>query len=107
MSNSSSFSLFSQILDIVELKRESEGSKSVFRLLNAILAQPFPHPGDTITVKTFSLDAEKNDGQIKSEVFRLTRSDNDYEYLEYVSDTSGTIIIIIYCGRLKDESEWI
>jgi hypothetical protein len=85
VSTCSSFSLFSQILDIVELKREAEGTKSVFRLLNAILAQPFPHPGDTIIVKTFSLDAAKNDGQIKSEIYRLTRSDNDYEYLEYVT----------------------
>jgi hypothetical protein len=82
LSTLSSFSLFSQILDIVELKRDTEGDVAVYRLLHSVLAQAFPQPGETISVKTFSVSS---DGDVKLETFRLTRSDHDYEYLEYVT----------------------
>ncbi|XP_049851402.1 DENN domain-containing protein 2C-like isoform X2 [Schistocerca gregaria] len=81
-----SFSLFSQVLDIVELKF-SEGDRNVYNFLHSVLAQPFPDPGNTIVIKTFSVpEREEDEGQeIKSQTFRITRSCEDYEYLEYVS----------------------
>eukprot|EP01122_Echinamoeba_exundans_P012866 TRINITY_DN5506_c0_g1_i1.p1 TRINITY_DN5506_c0_g1~~TRINITY_DN5506_c0_g1_i1.p1 ORF type:complete len:1143 (+),score=199.54 TRINITY_DN5506_c0_g1_i1:118-3546(+) len=81
----SSFSLFSQILDIVEIKF-SEGDRSVYQFLHSVLAQPFPDPGATVVAKTISFTKnEKGEEDFKPEVYRLTRSDNDYEYLEFVS----------------------
>jgi len=91
------------MLDIVELKLE-EGHKAVFAFLHSVLAQPFPDPvrifefilqvymnlpcifqGETVVAKTISFAKnEKGEEDYKPEVFRLTRSDNDYEYLEYV-----------------------
>lgn len=80
-----SFSLFSQLLDIVELKF-AEGDKSVYTLLHSVLAQPFPDPGRTIEAHTFRAVLQE-DGQTDyvPEQFRLTRSNDDYEYLEYVT----------------------
>jgi hypothetical protein len=85
LSYASSFSLFSQVLDIVELKF-MEGDKSVYQFLHSILAQPFPDPGQTIQAQTFQTVIGEN-GQIDylPETFRLTRSNDDYEYLEYVT----------------------
>jgi len=82
---SASFSLFSQLLDIVELKF-TEGDKSVYTFLHSVLAQPFPDPGQTIQAQTFQTILRDN-GQVDylPETFRLTRSNDDYEYLEYTS----------------------
>lgn len=64
----------------------SEGDKSVYTMLHSVLAQPFPDPGQTIEAHTFRT-VMKEDGQVDyiPEQFRLTRSNDDYEYLEYVS----------------------
>lgn len=55
-------------------------------MLHSVLAQPFPDPGQTIEAHTFRT-VTKDDGQVDyiPEQFRLTRSNDDYEYLEYVS----------------------
>lgn len=55
-------------------------------MLHSVLAQPFPDPGQTIEAHTFRT-VTKDEGQVDyiPEQFRLTRSNDDYEYLEYVS----------------------
>lgn len=55
-------------------------------MLHSVLAQPFPDPGQTIEAHTFRT-VVKDEGQVDyiPEQFRLTRSNDDYEYLEYVS----------------------
>lgn len=83
----------------------SEGDRSVYQFLHSVLAQPFPDPvrlssalspfafsyfvrfkGATVVAKTISFTKnEKGEEDFKPEVYRLTRSDNDYEYLEFVS----------------------
>jgi hypothetical protein len=77
-----SFSLFAQILDIVEQRREASSS-AVFTFLKAVLAEKVPGPGDRIAIKTFS--ATKKDSP---DEYQLRRDDNDYEYLDYVSFVS-------------------
>jgi hypothetical protein len=72
-------------LDIVELKF-TEGDKSVYTFLHSVLAQPFPDPGQTIQAQTFQTIL-RDDGTVDylPETFRLTRSNDDYEYLEYTT----------------------
>lgn len=53
-SRSPSFSLFSAILDVVEEKHTNRSHNLVFVFLKAVLARPFPAPGESIDVKTFS-----------------------------------------------------
>jgi len=45
--------LFSDILDIVEVRRKSSAS-AVFTFLKSLATSTFPDPGDSLTVKTFS-----------------------------------------------------
>lgn len=81
----SSFTLFSQLLDVVELKL-GEGDNSIYTFLHSVLAQPFPDPGETVIARTFSIVTnEKGEEDCKPEVFRLTRTNSEYEYLEHVN----------------------
>lgn len=81
----SSFSLFSQVLDIVELKL-NEGNNSIYTFLHSVLAQPFPDPGETVIAQTFTI-VKKEDGveDCNPETYRLTRTSSPYEYLEHVT----------------------
>ncbi|KAH3768013.1 suppression of tumorigenicity 5 [Pelomyxa schiedti] len=47
-----SYSLFCKLLDIIESRRKT--SSAVFNFLKAVLAHPFPAPGDSFVVRTFS-----------------------------------------------------
>lgn len=99
-----SFSLFSQILDIVELKF-NESENAVYSFLHSVLAQPFPDPGGTIIAQTFIVKKD-NEGKedYEPESFHLKRTNDDFEYLEYVSYdllflklNVETIILIFKC----------
>jgi len=68
----SSFSLFQQVMDHVELLLPG-GKEAVQGYMTAVLSKPFPSKGGTLVL----------DGNPAT--FRLTRSSNDYEYLDYVS----------------------
>lgn len=49
------FSLFNQLLNIVEQRRGSGNKTDIYTFLKAVIAQPFPKPGRTITIKTFAV----------------------------------------------------
>uniref|UniRef100_A0A6B2LGA6 UDENN domain-containing protein n=1 Tax=Arcella intermedia TaxID=1963864 RepID=A0A6B2LGA6_9EUKA len=70
----SSFSLFQQVLDHVELLLPV-GKEAVQGYLNSLISQPFPMKGVTVTINVGDSGTP----------YRLTRSYNDFEYLDYVS----------------------
>eukprot|EP01102_Stenamoeba_stenopodia_P009529 TRINITY_DN2819_c0_g1_i4.p1 TRINITY_DN2819_c0_g1~~TRINITY_DN2819_c0_g1_i4.p1 ORF type:complete len:792 (-),score=149.55 TRINITY_DN2819_c0_g1_i4:69-2444(-) len=73
-----SFNLFSQMLDIVEERRQ-HSSSAVFVFLKSVLANPFPAPGESISVTTLSATGNVPDK------YELTRpSGNDF-LLDYVT----------------------
>jgi hypothetical protein len=57
---SPSFSLFAQILDVVEQRRQVSASE-VFIFLKTALAQQFPAPGQSLKFQTISQDGAKPD----------------------------------------------
>ena len=74
------FSLFQQILDIVERKKATSKS-DIYAFLKAVIAQPFPKPGRSITVRAFT-----QQGSSSLEEFILHRP-VDLTNLEHVSFT--------------------
>jgi hypothetical protein len=75
ISSQSSFSMFRQILDIVEEKRKLSKS-AVFSFLKTTQAQSFPGPGESVNVRVIGTE----------EVYTLSRSlGTRFEYLDYVS----------------------
>ena len=60
ISELSSFSLFSALLDIVQERRKTSSS-AVFSFLKSVLAQPLPAPGRTLQVATFSTSGAQPD----------------------------------------------
>lgn len=76
-SRSPSFSLFSAILDVVEEKHTNRSHNLVFVFLKAVLARPFPAPGESIDVKTFS-------GSDEPDTYSFLRPP-DSSVLDYVS----------------------
>ncbi|MDP2436974.1 MAG: hypothetical protein Q8P67_14590, partial [archaeon] len=73
-----SFSLFAQILDIVEERRRAS-STAVFTFLKTVLNNQAPAPGTSLKVSTFPVAGEKPD---EYELRRAT--DNDY-LLDYIT----------------------
>jgi hypothetical protein len=71
------FSLFSDILDNVE-KKQAVSSVAVFSFLKTVLANPFPKPGTTMTVKV----PDMKTGQMQE--LRLSRPEAADPILEYV-----------------------
>lgn len=67
---STSFSLFSCVLDIVETRRKIS-STAVFAFLKTVLAHPFPAPGESFVVKTFS----KSD---TPDIYTFSRPNDEY-----------------------------
>jgi hypothetical protein len=76
LSHHPSFALFSHILDIVE-RRRNMSSSAVFAFLKAVLAHPFPAPGESFVVKTFSTSETPD-------VYTLARPNDEY-LLDHVS----------------------
>jgi len=72
----SSFSLFQQVMDVIDLLPEE--NEVVVSFLQLLLSKPFPAKGETVAVE-LTID------QVRSNTFRFTRSSNHYEYLDYVS----------------------
>jgi len=97
-----SFSLFAQILDIVEQRRETSSSATYLFLKSVLAADKVPQPGESIQIKTLS--PTKND----PDEYTLTRDDTDYEYLDYVSFTvlfkklSVDIILTLFEALLSE-----
>lgn len=106
----SSFHLFSQILDQVERKFESDGgNQQVFTFLHSVLAQPFPNPGESLEVNTFKLTKDEHGGEaFVTETVQLDRIDKDYHILEYVNYKPlfehldiETILLLFKCVLLE------
>jgi len=81
-----SFSLFRQVLDIVEERRRASTKPkptAVFSFLQSVLANKFPDPGETISIRTFAVG---NGGSSDGATYKLNRSlGSRFEYLDHVS----------------------
>jgi hypothetical protein len=81
-----SFTLFRQMLDIVEERRKSSAS-AVFTFLKTVQNNPFPSYGKDLEVRTFGVGAAgKGAASGEASVYHLSRgSETGFPYLDYVS----------------------
>ena len=77
---SSSFSLFSVILDIVE-ERRKYSSSAVFTFLKSVLAHSLPSPGEKFTISTFS-----SSGANEPDKYELSVPPQNDFLLDYVNN---------------------
>jgi len=78
VSEFASFNLFSEILNIVELKRkEFSKSSDIYSFLSSLISKECL-PGQTIEFEAYSAKNGRD-------IFYLTRDTNTYKYLDYVS----------------------
>eukprot|EP00013_Stygamoeba_regulata_P000859 CAMPEP_0177640562 /NCGR_PEP_ID=MMETSP0447-20121125/6608_1 /TAXON_ID=0 /ORGANISM="Stygamoeba regulata, Strain BSH-02190019" /LENGTH=733 /DNA_ID=CAMNT_0019142639 /DNA_START=31 /DNA_END=2232 /DNA_ORIENTATION=+ len=91
ISRQPSFALFSQILDVVEVKRKVSSS-SIFAFLKAILAHPFPSPGGCMRATVVSHDSDT------PEVHTISHPPDDEILLNYV--TFGPLLELLSVTNL-------
>ncbi|KAL6074727.1 DENN MADD domain containing 1A [Balamuthia mandrillaris] len=91
----SQFSLFRQILDIVEDRRRASNT-GAFTFLKSVLTHEFPQPGERIVVNTFSLRKG-----VDREEYPLVRSlRTEFDYLDYVS--FATLFRLVPVNKIID-----
>jgi len=90
-----SVSLFMELLDIIEQLRK-KSSSSVFSFLKSVLAQTFPNPGESLTIRTF-----------EGQQYTLRRRDNDFlldfvSFQDLIRAFDASDILNIFAGLLTE-----